>query len=160
MDTDHDYSSEAVDLIWYQYGDPLNDGEDVYEVLNEMSSEEINTTVQYLFADGTKAGLIISTDEYYDMIYSCSWQTNYVNNATKGVFAHLEEILPTVAPTLYNFIPELVWEGSTVNGHIDFVLAYKDSAGAIDSDLMEAAGVTQEELDAVGNDWTAMTPIL
>ncbi len=163
LDTDVDYS-EAVELIWYQYGDAQTDGDDVYELLNQMSAEDINTTVEYLFADGTKAGLIISTDEYYDMIFSCSWQTNYVQNAAKGVFAHLEDYLPTAAPTLYNFIPELVWEGSTVNGHIDFVPVYKDSAASMkwkmDSSLMEEAGITQEEFDAVGVNWNNLTPLL
>lgn len=168
--TDLDYlatsedTSEAVELIWYQWGDPQTDGDTVYEKLNEMSSADINTTVQYLFTDDTKAGLIISTDEYYDIMFSCSWQANYINNANKGVFAHLEEILPTVAPTLYNFTPELVWQGATVNGHIDMIPVYKDSAAAqmwaIDADLFEQAGITMEEFDAVGNDWDKMTPIL
>ena len=90
MDTDLDYSEE-VNLLWYQWGDPAEESEMVYEKLNEMSKAEINTTVDYKFADGTKAGLIISTDEYYDMVFTCSWQTDYIGNANKGVFAHLEE---------------------------------------------------------------------
>ena len=163
MDTDHDYSAEAVNLLWYQWGDPAEESDMVYEKLNEMSAADINTTVDYKFADNTKAGLIISTDEYYDMVFTCSWQTNYVENANKGVFAHLEEYLPTAAPTLYNFIPELVWQGATVNGHIDMVPVYKDSAATlvwtIDKDLAESADLA-DEIAALNADFDSMTPIL
>ena len=163
MDTDLD-TTEAVELLWYQWGDPAEESDMVYEKLNEMSAADINTTVDYKFADNTKAGLIISTDEYYDMVFTCSWQTNYVENANKGVFAHLEEYLPTAAPTLYNFIPELVWQSATVNGHIDMVPVYKDSAAAFmwnfDASLIEEAGITEAELDALDETFDSLTDVL
>jgi putative aldouronate transport system substrate-binding protein len=157
-------TSDAVELVWYCYGDEPEDGQDVYAALNEMSAEDINTTVDFRFADGTKAGLIVSTDEPYDMIFTCSWQLNYVQYASKGVFAELEDYLPTASPTLYNFIPELVWEGATINGHIYCVPNYKDSAAAImwclDKSLVEDAGLTDADLDTLTDDPNTMTPLL
>ncbi len=157
-------TSEEVNLLWYQWGDPAEESDMVYEKLNELSKKAINTTVDYQFADNTKANLIISTDEYYDMVFSCAWQTNYVQNANKGVFAELDEILPTVAPTLYNFIPELAWQGATVNDHIYMVPVYKDSAAAqmwaLDKSLVEEAGITEAELDTLNDDIASVTPIL
>lgn len=157
-------TSEAVNLIWYQWGDPHTDDDMVYEKLNEMSKNAINTTVDYKFADDTKAGLIISTDEYYDIIFSCSWQANYVNNANKGVFANLDDVLPTAAPTLWNFIPEKAWNGTQVNGSIYCVPVYKDTAAAqmwnMDATLLVDAGVTDAELDALNGTLKSVTPIL
>ena len=157
-------TSEAVKLLWYQWGDPAEDSDMIYDELNRLSAEAINTTVDYQFADNTKANLIISTDEYYDMVFSCAWQTNYVQNANKGVFAELEDILPTAAPTLYNFLPELVWQGCTVNDHIYMVPVYKDSAAAqmwrMDKSLVEDAGITEADLDALNEDIDSITPIL
>ncbi len=157
-------TSEEVNLLWYQWGDPAEESEMVYEELNKMSKEAINTTVDYQFADNTKANLIISTDEYYDMVFSCAWQTNYVNNANKGVFAELDEILPVAAPILYNFIPELVWQGATVNDHIYMVPTFKDSAAAqmwrLDKSIVEEAGITEAELDSLSSDFASMAPLL
>lgn len=157
-------TSEAVNLLWYLWGDPHEDDQMVFDKLNEMSAADINTTVDFKYADNTKAGLMISTDEYYDMVFSCAWQTNYVNNANKNYYAELDELLPTVAPTLYNFIPELTWQGATVNGHIYGVPVYKDSAAAqmyvIDKDLAEKAGITQDDMNALTSDWNDFTPLL
>ncbi len=157
-------TSEPVELLFYQYDEIKTDSEEVFAKLNEMSAADINTTVDFQWADGTKGGLIISTDEPYDMIFSCSWQNNYMQNAAKGAFAELDEALPKAAPTLWNFIPENVWNGTKFNGHIYCVPNYKDVAAAqmwkFDKSLVEDAGVTEAELDATGADPNSITPIL
>ncbi len=157
-------TSEPVELLFYQYDEIKEDSQEVFDKLNEMSAADINTTVDFQWADGTKAGLIIQTDEPYDMIYTCAWQNNYVATASNGSYAPLEDILPSVAPTLYNFLPENVWKGATVKGHIYCVPVFKDVAGTLmwifNAGLLEEAGITDEMLDAAGPDPDSITPIL
>lgn len=124
---------EPVELIWIM-GNPGKVPADLALVeaeLNKITLEKLNVTVKTLFYDDEKTKLALSTGEDYDMVFTCEWFNNFAVQAANGYFADLTDKLGTVAPALYDTMPEVVWEGAKVNGKIMAIPVKKDYAAEI-----------------------------
>lgn len=93
----------------------------VFEAVNKMTVEKLNTKVNYIFhggAYGDKIQVIIASGEEYDICFTSSWYNNYNTNATKGAFVDITDMLETTAPKLKAELPEYMWNASKINGKI------------------------------------------
>lgn len=141
-------SGEAVNLVWWTIGNEPKDLKLVNDAINEYTKEKLNVTVTYKYASwgdyGKKLSNIVQSGEEYDIAFGSSIG-GYGELANKGYFAALDDLLPTVTPALYEFIPEELWRGVTANNQIFGVPAFKDSAQAQywvwDKELAEKLGI-------------------
>lgn len=89
---------EIVELVWYQIGDAQADMEKVVEKINEYTKEKIGVTIkinQIGWGDyNKKMQVLINTGEVFDLMFTCSWANDYVQNAQKGALLALDELLP------------------------------------------------------------------
>lgn len=126
-------SEKPVELVWWTVGTEPTDLAMVNDAINEYTKEKLNVTLDIKYAGwgdyGDKLSKIVQSGESYDLAFGAGIN-GYQDLANKGYFADLTDLLPTVTPALYEFIPEALWQGITINEQIVGVPAYKDSAQA------------------------------
>lgn len=159
-------NEEVVEIVWMVGGNSPNQTEDVIRALNEKSAADIGVTVDFRFqtSDSTAVLAVLSAgDSDVDLVFSCNWFADYRSSANNNYFMDLTNLLPELAPALWEKIPTQLWEGMRVNGNIYGVPTWKDSAetqfwiGEID---------VLEDLDATEDFYNAdvrldsMTPVL
>src|SRR6266702_8472734 len=76
--------------------------------LNPIDSASYDQKLQLGYAAG----------QVYDMVFTAPWVNNYTQNAIKGNFLALDDLLPKYAPDLYNSMPTAFWNAIRVNGKI------------------------------------------
>ena len=147
---------EPVNLVWWTIGSEPKELAAVNEKINEYIADKIGATVTIKYASwgeyGEKLSKIIQSGESYDLAFGASIN-NYQDLAAKGYFTDLTQIIPTVAPALWDFIPEELWKGMTLNNQIFGVPAYKDSAQSQywvwDKELVEKLGIDYENINTL-----------
>lgn len=159
-------TKKPIELVWYHWGDTPKKPNAVIEELNKMSTKDINTKIDFKFATGNdeKLKTLMSTGGKFDIAFTCSWFANYVLSAQKGQLADITEKVKTVTPKLYDYIPELVWEGSKVGGKIYAVPTYKDTAAAqywtANKEYVIDGAKAGAEFKATGKSLSTVTPLL
>ena len=89
------------------------------------------------------------------MVYASSsvQQGNYIENAKKGVWYPLDDFLEGEGKELYEAIPEILWEGAKVNGHIYGVPTSKELAAAEQwmyaKELVDKYGIDIESIKSI-----------
>jgi putative aldouronate transport system substrate-binding protein len=76
--------------------------------LNPIDSASYDQKLQLGYAAG----------QTYDMVFTAPWTDNYSQNALKGNFLALDDLLPQYAPDLYHSMPTAFWDAVRVNGKI------------------------------------------
>ena len=150
-------NSEApVDLVWWTIGNEPKDFALVSEEIKKYTLEKLNVNLQMKYASwgeyNTKMSKIVQSGEQFDIAFTSGIE-NYQDLLNKGYFMDLTELLPTTTPALYDFIPEDLWKGVTINGKILGVPAYKDSAQAQywiwDKATVEELGIDYESVETL-----------
>ena len=154
-------TSEPVELTMYLIGDKATDFDLVYEEVNRILKEEINTTLNVKFLSwaehDTKYSLLFSSGEDFDLIFTASNWGHYETTATKrGYYELTEDFIRTYAPELWETVTEDAWNQAKVEGKVYMVPAnvreYEEVVVGVRGDLMEKYGVdditSMEELEA------------
>ncbi len=126
-------SGNVPTLIWFM-GDPgvvPPEQAKVEEVLDKISVEKVGVKVKTLYYKDENIKLAFSSGENWDISFTCEWFNNFAVQARDGYFADLTEKLPSVAPKLYDTMPETVWEGAKIDGKIMAIPVKKDYAAEI-----------------------------
>ncbi|MDR0999900.1 MAG: ABC transporter substrate-binding protein [Clostridiales bacterium] len=152
-------NNEVVTVKWEQLGDKPANYDTWISELNDYIGPQygINADVDFISnADyANRSSVIVQSGEYFDMIYTNT--SNYVPNVRMGAYMDISDLAKTAAPDLYKYIPEDIWEASTVDGKIYGVPTYKDCAATLvmvwDRDLTDQAGLNI-------NDYTTFTSIV
>lgn len=123
-------TSKRVELQFYMLGNAPKDLPKVEAQINEWLVEDLNATVKFNYTTWTdwdqKYKLLLSTGQDVDLIFTAEW-TQYQQYAKNGAFLPLDDILPTAAPKLYEFVPKDMWEAVKIDGSIYTVPAtYKE----------------------------------
>lgn len=121
---------EPVELIWY-VGEPAvpADLQAVQDEANKIIQAKINATVKLVpvgFGDYTqKMNTVVASGEQADIIWTASWNFNYVENQNKGAFLPLNDLLAKYAPDVQKSMPQFVWDATKINGQIYAVPNYQ-----------------------------------
>jgi putative aldouronate transport system substrate-binding protein len=111
---------EIVELVWYQIGDAQADMEKVVEKVNEYTKEKIGVTIkinQIGWGDyNKKMQVLINTGEVFDLMFTCSWANDYVQNAQKGALLALDELLPKYGKDIIKNTDPKFLEAAKVGG--------------------------------------------
>ncbi|ASA25872.1 ABC transporter substrate-binding protein [Paenibacillus donghaensis] len=123
-------SEKPVELIWYTIGGPQKDLDRVVEEINKYTKEKINVTLKVNmidFGDYTqKMQVKVASGEPMDILFTCSWAFDYVQNARKGAFMELDQLLQEQGKGIVDTIDPAFLEGSKVDGHNYAVPANKE----------------------------------
>ncbi|WP_342480340.1 ABC transporter substrate-binding protein [Paenibacillus sp. FSL L8-0340] len=123
-------SEKPVELTWYTIGAPQKDLDKVLEEVNKYTLEKINATIDMKmidFGDYTqKMQVMVASGEPMDILFTCSWAFDYVQNARKGAFMQLDELLDKQGKGIKDTIDPAFLEGSKVDGHNYAVPANKE----------------------------------
>lgn len=142
--------SQTVRLIWWTYGsDVPNDMARVLELANAYSAEKIGVTVDMHFKNEDQFNLDMTTGESYDMCFSCSWCNDFDDNARRGYYYDLTNLVEEYTPALHDAVDPW-WDIGSLGGRIYGVPMLKDLGAEvffrIDSDYYEGEkGLTLPE---------------
>ncbi len=113
--------SKKVELQFYMLGDAPKDLPLIEAEVNKMLEAELNATVKFNYTTWTdwdqKYKLLLSSGQPVDLIFTAEW-TQYQSYAKKGAFLPLDDLLPKVAPKLYEFVPQDMWDAVRIDGKI------------------------------------------
>ncbi|MCL2867101.1 MAG: extracellular solute-binding protein [Clostridia bacterium] len=120
-------TSEYVELIVYQFGEPEADAQLVIDALNEKLKVDLNCTLKFYWIPWTEYqstyAMLLTGGEPVDIVYTANW-TPFVEHAQKGAFLPLEELLPAYAPICYSRFDEVDWVECSYDGHIYALPSY------------------------------------
>lgn len=112
--------NEVVNLTWYQIGDTQKDLDKVLEKVNEYTKEKIGVTIKVntiSWGDyNQKMQVVINTGDDWDMAFTSSWANDYLQNAQKGAFLELDDLLSKYGKDLKKNIDPRFWEAAKVSG--------------------------------------------
>lgn len=122
--------SKPVNLIWYTIGAPPKDLEKVEAEINKYTAEKIGVTVDMKMIDfgdySQKMQVMAASGEPMDILFTSSWAFDYVQNARKGAFMELDELLDKYGQGIKEVLDPAFLEGSKVDGHNYAVPANKE----------------------------------
>lgn len=135
---------DPVKLNLYFVGDGKPGYNDMIDALNEKISKDINTTIKVNWIGWSdfmnQYSLVLASGETIDLIYTSNW-LGFYQQASKGAFLPLEDLLPVYAPESLKQTTESSIIQSTVNGHMYALPAEKIAISSMGSivrgDLME-----------------------
>ncbi len=124
-------SGEVPTLIWWTVGGtPADDFDEAVAQISDYCEEKIGVRLDVKIAGwgdyDTKMNTIVNAGEYFDIMFTNN--TNYSKFVNLGAFENISDMVQTVAPELYSFIPEKLWSGVQIHGNVYAVPTYKDSS--------------------------------
>ncbi|MDT9720749.1 ABC transporter substrate-binding protein [Paenibacillus sp. ClWae2A] len=112
---------DAVELIWYTIGTPQKDVNKVMEEVSKYTKEKINATVTMKMVDWgdypQKMQVNVASGEPMDILFTSSGGFDYVQNARKGAFLELDDLLAEYGQDITKTIDPAFLSGSKVDGH-------------------------------------------
>ena len=121
---------EIVELTWYQVGDNQKDDSVVLEEVNKYTEEKIGVKLNIVkvgWGDyNQKMQVVINTGDAWDMCFTCSLTNDYIQNAQKGAFLELDDLLKEEGSEMYDLIDSRFWEAAKVGGKIYGVPSEKE----------------------------------
>ena len=88
---------KPVELIWYTIGTPQKDIDRVMAEVSKYTAEKIGVTVKMNMIDwgdyAQKMQVMTASGTPMDIMFTSSWAFDYVQNARKGAFMQIDELL-------------------------------------------------------------------
>ena len=123
-------SDEVPTLIWWQIGTRQVGFASDQKVISDYVYDKIGVRVEFRIAGWADASArfntLINAGEYFDIIFTDA--TTYNRFAALGAFADISDLVPRVAPDLWDTIPDALWDGVRIDGRLFSVPTFKDSA--------------------------------
>ena len=157
-------NEDIVTLKWYMCLNPIAaDTDKVIEKLNEYTREKIGVEIDYTVIAKPdykeKMSTLVNSGEYFDICFTSFSGLNYTQFAGRGAFLDITELLPQYAKETWEFIPQELWAGASINGKIYAVPSYKEmgwQAGfLVNSDMAEEYGIDLSTVKTL-EDFTAV----
>ncbi|WP_274363919.1 ABC transporter substrate-binding protein [Paenibacillus thermotolerans] len=113
-------SEKPVELIWYTIGTPQKDTDKVMAEVSKYTKEKIGVTVKMNQIDwgdyNQKMQVMAASGEPMDIMFTASWAFNYVENARKGAFYPIDDLLKEEGKGIVETLDPAFLEGSKVDG--------------------------------------------
>lgn len=138
---------EPIIISWYCQKPiaKMEQEEEVEEYINEIIYPQTGAKIDFHFIDSgsydEKMNAMISAGEEFDICFSCSWLNVFYDNAVRGAFMDITDLLPQYAPDILAKSDDYVWDTVTIDGAIYGIPgqgAYAQTASiVIKKDLVE-----------------------
>ncbi|MCL2600598.1 MAG: hypothetical protein FWD88_05405, partial [Treponema sp.] len=125
-----DRSDGVPTLIWWQIGTRQMNFANDQRVISDYVYSRIGVRVEFRVAGWAEAtprfNTLINAGEYFDIIFTDAG--SYNRFVTLGAFKDITDLVPEVAPELWDLVPDILWDGVRINDRIFSVPTYKDSS--------------------------------
>ncbi|MCX7709330.1 MAG: extracellular solute-binding protein [Clostridia bacterium] len=95
---------KPVTLSWYVIGKPQKDTELVEQEVEKYLKDKINAKVKINYLDWgayeQKLNVMIATGEKFDLCFTAGWQLNFQQNASKGAWYDIKDLVDKYGPHL------------------------------------------------------------
>lgn len=112
---------KPVELIWYTIGTPQKDVDRVMTEVSKYTKEKINATIKMKMIDWgdytQKMQVNVASGEPMDIIFTSAGGFDYVQNARKGAFYKMDDLLEKYGQDLVKTVDPAFLSGSKVDGH-------------------------------------------
>lgn len=150
-----DVERKADELVFYINVPQTPGQERVMKKANEIIEKEIGVKLRLVMLDSPmyaeKMKLMSIAEEPWDICF-VSNENGFYENAQKGMYADLTELLPRLAPETYRRIPETLWKSVTVNDNIYASVNYQQWGAASRNGFRFRSDIAEE----VGFDWQSL----
>ncbi|MBM7565971.1 ABC transporter substrate-binding protein [Paenibacillus sacheonensis] len=108
---------KPVELTYYiPQGELQTDYKSVEKAINDYIQPKINATLKFnpvVFGDyEQKLNTVVAAQESFDLAWTSSWLFNYENNAQKGAFLQIDDLMKQYAGDFIGSLPAAVIEGA------------------------------------------------
>ncbi|OMF37721.1 ABC transporter substrate-binding protein [Paenibacillus sp. FSL H8-0548] len=114
-------AEKPVELIWYTIGTPQKDVDKVMAEVSKYTAEKIGVTVKMNMIDwgdyAQKLQVMTASGEAVDIMFTASWAFDYVQNARKGAFMQIDDLLKEHGQGIVDTLDPAFLEGSKIDGH-------------------------------------------
>jgi len=122
-------SEETVTIKWYIDGTPQRDTDKVLVEANKILNKEINANIDLIYIDwgnyNDAMQLKVASGEEFDLAFTSSWVFDFQQNAAKGAFLPLDDLLKEYGQNILEQVqPPSLWDAVRVDGKIYAVLHY------------------------------------
>lgn len=157
IDYEKSEKEKLVELDFYIRCSPAKDSERIMEKANEIIEEKIGAHLNLIMVDALqyaeKMNLLIYSNKPWDLCFTANWGgINFYENAQRGAYADLTELLPELAPETYAGVPENLWDGVKVDGKIYASVNYQQWGAAQRSGFRFRKDLAEE----TGFDWKSL----
>ncbi|MBB6635773.1 ABC transporter substrate-binding protein [Cohnella thailandensis] len=126
-------TAKPVELVWYYPEYEANaDLEQVNEAVNRIVKAKLNATVRLMPIEfgsyEQKMNTLAASNEPADIIWTSNWLFSWTDNAKRGVFRPVQELLPEFAPRLLASLPDRFWNDGKLNGNQYGIPSYQIAA--------------------------------
>ncbi|WP_219835001.1 ABC transporter substrate-binding protein [Paenibacillus sp. R14(2021)] len=123
-------SAEPVELNWYTIGTPQKDVDKVMAAVSDYTKGKIGATVKMTMIDwgdyNQKLQVLTASGADMDIMFTAAWAFDYVQNARKGAFAPIDDLLKQYGKGITDTLDPAFLEGSKVDGKNYGIPAYKE----------------------------------
>jgi len=109
-----------VELSWYTIGTPQKDVDKVMQEVSKYTKDKIGATVKMTMIDwgdyNQKMQVLTASGASMDIMFTASWAFDYVQNARKGAFAPIDDLLDQYGQGIKQVLDPAFLEGSKVDG--------------------------------------------
>jgi putative aldouronate transport system substrate-binding protein len=113
-------SGQPVELSWYTIGTPQKDVDKVMAEVSKYTKDKIGVTVKMTMIDWgdytQKMQVLTASGADMDIMFTASWAFDYVQNARKGAFAPIDDLLKQYGQGITSVLDPAFLEGSKVDG--------------------------------------------
>lgn len=148
---------KPIELIFYIKSNPIPESERIMKKANQIIEKKIGAYLTLVTGDNLnyaeKMNTMINSNMSWDLCFTANWEgINYYENAQKGAYADLTELLPKLAPETYSRIPANLWDSVKVNDKIYASVNYQQWGAAQRSGFRFRKDLIEE----TGFDWAAL----
>ncbi|TVY01427.1 ABC transporter substrate-binding protein [Cohnella terricola] len=109
-----------VELSWYTIGTPQKDVDKVMQEVSKYTKDKLGVTVKMTMIDwgdyNQKMQVLTASGASMDIMFTASWAFDYVQNARKGAFAPIDDLLDKYGQGIKQVLDPAFLEGSKVDG--------------------------------------------
>ncbi|SFF36505.1 putative aldouronate transport system substrate-binding protein [Paenibacillus catalpae] len=113
-------NGKPVELNWYTIGTPQKDVDKVMEAVSAYTKDKIGATVKMTMIDwgdyNQKMQVLTASGADMDIMFTAAWAFDYVQNARKGAFAPIDDLLAQYGKGITDTLNPAFLSGSKVDG--------------------------------------------
>jgi putative aldouronate transport system substrate-binding protein len=113
-------------VVWYLPSPGANAAQDLVDntrIMSDYTEQQIGVRFELRDITGDVRRILVNSGEAFDIMF-----TQDFDDARNGVYADITDKVQTVTPALWNYVPQMLWDGVAINDKIYYVPAYKDTS--------------------------------
>lgn len=144
-------------IVWYTIGTPQKDIKIIEAKINEYTKDKIGAVLDIRMIDwanyNQKMNVVLISGESYDICFTSSWTNFYEQNAIKGAFYPLNELLDEYGQGIKKALNPAFLKGAKINGELFAIPANKEIGQQIvyriNYPLMEKLGCSMSDFKSL-----------